>query len=142
MNKTRRNLFMLLLCRLCGDNALARVVLGTTHWEDVDEDGRKMHEQQLAKTWNDSSSKLLRFDLTESCARAFLDVILCQLEFGGNEKIPEGHGLPRFTPSRSTIVEDSTIKNDPKRTSMNDHQIIILCAFSRLLIAIGTDMWD
>ena len=72
----------------------------------------------------------------------FLDVILCQLEFGGNEKIPEGHGLPRFTPSRSTIVEDSTIKNDPKRTSMNDHQIIILCAFSRLLIAIGTDMWD
>ena len=129
MNKTRSNLFM--LGRLCGDNALARVVLGTTQWGEVDEFEREKYEQQLAKTfWNGSRSKLLRFDPTESCARAFLDVILGQLEFGGNEKIFEGRGLPRFTPSQSTIVEDSTIQIDPKRKSINDHLIMILCAFS------------
>ena len=141
MIKTRITPFM--FRQLCGDNALARVVLGTTHWREVDENEGKIREQQLAETfWNDSGSKL-RFHQTESSARAFLDVILGQLEFGGNEEISEGRGLPRFTPSQSTIAdsEDSSIHTDPERTSMNDHPIIILCVFSRLLIAIGTDSW-
>ena len=75
MIKTRRNLPM--LRQLCGDNALARVVLGTTHWGEVDEDEGKMREQQLAKTfWG---SKSLRFEQTKVSARAFLDFILGQL---------------------------------------------------------------
>ena len=128
-----------MLCQLCGDNALAKVVLGTTHWGEVDENKGKMHEQQFNKTfWKDSGLKSLRFDRKESSARAFLDVILGQLEFGGNEVILEGRDLPRFTSSQSTDV-DSTIQNDPERTGMNDHPVMILCVFSRLLLAIGTD---
>ena len=72
--KTRRNLPM--LRQLCGDNALARVVLGTTHWGEVDEDEEKMREQQFAKTfWG---SKSLRFGQTKESAWAFLDCILDQ----------------------------------------------------------------
>ena len=80
MIKTRRNLLM--LRRLCGDNSLARIVLGTTHWGEVDENKGKMREQQLVNTWNtmtDSGSKSLRFDQTKVSARAFLDAILGQL---------------------------------------------------------------
>ena len=67
--KTRITPFM--FRQLCGDNALARVVLGTTHWSEVDVDEGKKREQQLAETfWNDSGSKL-RFHQTESSARAF-----------------------------------------------------------------------
>ena len=105
--KTRMDLSM--LRQLCGDNALARVVLGTTNWGEVNEHVGEMREQQLAKTfWNSmtaSGSKLLRFDRTQRSARAFLDAILGQLEFGGNEEI---------------------------------HRVMILCDFS-LLIATGTD---
>ena len=71
-----------MLCQLCGNDALAKVVLGTTHWGEVDENKGKMHEQQLVNTWNtmtDSGSKSLRFDQTEVSARAFLDAILGQL---------------------------------------------------------------
>ena len=132
-----------MLRQLCGDNALARVVLGTTHWGEVDENEGRVREQRLAKTfWKDSGSKSLRFDQTESCSRAFLDVILGQLEFGRIEEIPEGPALPRFSSSQSTIqVVDSTIQNHHKRTSMNDHPVMILCVFSRLPIAIGADLW-
>ena len=84
--------------RLCGDNALARVVLGTTHWGE-DEKEEEMREQQLEKTfWNDSTSKSLRFDKTRESARAFLDAILSKL----------------------------------------NHSVMILCAFSRLIV-ISTD---
>ena len=128
-----------MLRQLCGDNTLARVVLGTTHWGEVDENEGKMREKQLAKIWKDSGSMSLRFDQTESCARAFLDVILGQLEFSGDGETPEGRDL-RFTSSQSTEV-DSTIQNDPERTNMKDHPVMILCVFSRLFIAIGTDSW-
>ena len=71
--------------------ALARVVLGTTNWGEVDKEVGENREQQLAKTfWNPmtaSGSKSLRFDKTEKSARAFLDVILGQMKFGGNEEI-------------------------------------------------------
>ena len=89
MGTTRRNLDM--FSQLCGDKALARVVLGTTNWGEVNELVGEMREQQLAKTfWNTmtaSGSKLLRFDRTEGSAWAFLDAILDQLEFGENEEI-------------------------------------------------------
>ena len=140
-SKICRNLSM--LCQLCGDNALARVVLGTTHWGEVDENEGRVREQRLANTfWRGSGSKSLRFDLTKRCSRAFLDVILGQLEVGRIEEILEGRAQarPRFSSSQSTIV-DSTIQNDPKRTNMNDHPVMILCVFSRLFIAIGTDLW-
>jgi hypothetical protein len=100
---TRRNIDM--FHQLCGDNALARVVLGTTYWEEVDEDKGKMLEQQFAESfWNSmaaSGSKLLRFARTRRSAQTFVDAILGELEFGGNSL-----------------------------------SVIILCDFSRLLIAI------
>jgi hypothetical protein len=77
--------------QLCGDKALARVVLGTTNWGEVDETVGQKREEQLAKTfWNTmtaSGSKSLRFDRTETSARAFLDAILDQLEFGENGEV-------------------------------------------------------
>ena len=79
---TRRNLDM--FCQLCGDKALARVVLGTTNWGEVDENIGATREQQLAKTfWNtmtDSGSKSFRFHRTKESACTFLDAILGQLE--------------------------------------------------------------
>ena len=66
-----------MLRQLCGDNAFPRVVLGTTHWGEVDEDEGKIREQQLAKSfWG---SKSLRFEQTKVSARALLDFILNQL---------------------------------------------------------------
>jgi len=86
---TRRNLDM--FHQLCGDKALARVVLGTTNWGEVNKDVGDRREAQLANTFWDnmtaSGSKLLRFDRTESSARAFLDAIFEQLKFGGNQEI-------------------------------------------------------
>ena len=70
--------------QLCGDKALARVVLGTTNWGEIEGDVGEEREQQLAKifwkTMIASGSKSLRFDITEGSARTFLDAILDQLE--------------------------------------------------------------
>ena len=89
MSTTRRNIET--FHRLCGDKALARVVLGTTKWGEVDDDVGEKREQQLSKTfWNTmiaSGSKMLRFDNTESSAWAILDAILGQLKFDGNKEI-------------------------------------------------------
>ena len=86
---TRRNLDM--FHQLCGNNALARIVLGTTNWGEVDENIGEKREQQLVETfWNTmtaSGSKSLRFDKTESSARAFLGAILDELKIGENEEI-------------------------------------------------------
>ena len=96
MGTTRRNLDM--FSQLCGDKALARVVLGTTNWGDVDEKVGEIREQQLAKTfWKSmtaSGSKLLRFDKTERSARAFVEaIVLDQSEFGGKEEILDDNFL-------------------------------------------------
>ena len=92
---TRKNLDM--FHQLCGDKALSSVVLGTTKWGEVDENVGKDREEQLAEKFFGgmvaSGSKVLRFDprprpsRTDRSARAFLDAILDQLEFGKNEKI-------------------------------------------------------
>ena len=77
--------------QLCGDKALARVILGTTNWGEVDEKKEKLEgrEKELAttflKTMIDSGSKMLRFVQTKESAWAFLDAILGQ--FYKNEKI-------------------------------------------------------
>jgi hypothetical protein len=80
---TLRNLEM--FSQLCGDKALARVVLGTTNWGEVSEDVGKKREQQLDKIfWSAmtaSGSKSLRFERTHESAEIFLDAILNQLEF-------------------------------------------------------------
>jgi hypothetical protein len=92
---TRRNLDM--FHQLCGDKALARVVLGTTNWGEVDENVGGKREEQLANTfWNSmtaSGSKLLRFDKTERSARAFVDAILGELKFDGNGEILDDNVL-------------------------------------------------
>ena len=77
--------------RLCGDKALARVVLGTTNWGEVNKERGEVRERQLAttfwKTMIDSGSKMLRFDDTKESARAFLNAILGQLKFDENGEI-------------------------------------------------------
>ena len=77
--------------QLCGENALARVVLGTTNWGEVEEHVGAQREEQLAETfWNTitaSGSKLLRFDKSQRSSRAFLNAILDQLEFDRNGEI-------------------------------------------------------
>ena len=89
MGTSRRNLDM--FHQLCGDKALARVVLGTTNWGEVEEAVGARREEQLAETFwkpmTSMGSKLLRFDKTERSARAFVDAILNQLKFGGSEEI-------------------------------------------------------
>ena len=86
---TRRNLDM--FYQLCGDKALARVVLGTTNWGEVEEDVGEKREKLFAETfWStmtSSGSNSLRFDKTERSAWAFLDVILGRLKYGENEEI-------------------------------------------------------
>ena len=71
--------------QLCGDNALARVILGTTNWGGVGKKTGKGREKDLAtnfwKTMIDSGSKILRFSQTKKSARAFLKTILSQLKF-------------------------------------------------------------
>ena len=78
---TRRNLDM--FDQLRGDKALARVVLGTTNWGEVEKDVAVERERQLATFWKpmtDSGSMLLRFDKTEESAVAFVNAILDQLK--------------------------------------------------------------
>jgi len=86
---TLRNLEM--FSQLCGDKALARVVLGTTNWGEVKDDVGKKREQQLDKTfWSTMTgpgSKSMRFLRTSASARVFLDTILNQLEFGADDDI-------------------------------------------------------
>ena len=86
---TRRNLDM--FHQLCGDKALARVVLGTTNWGEVEEDVGKNRETQLAKTfWKPmtaSGSKLLRFYKTEESAVTFVDAILGRLKSGEEDNV-------------------------------------------------------
>ena len=77
--------------KLCGDKALARVVLGTTKWGEVDENRGKDRERQLTeiywKAMIGSGSNTLRFNDTKESAWAFLDSILGQLKFDGNGEI-------------------------------------------------------
>ena len=74
--------------QLCGDKALARVILGTTNWEEIDKEKGKDRERDLAtnfwKTMIDSGSKLFRFYETKESALDILNVILGQLEFYSN----------------------------------------------------------
>ena len=86
---TRRNLDM--FHQLCGDKALARVILGTTYWGRVEGDEGVRREQQLAKTFwkpmTSSGSKLLRFDKTEKSAVGFVDAILDRLKSGEEDNV-------------------------------------------------------
>ena len=86
---TRKNLDM--FRKLCGDNALGRVILGTTNWGGVKEDEGSIREQDLVeifwKNMIELGSKPLRFDQTKESARAFLDAILKQLIFDENGEI-------------------------------------------------------
>jgi hypothetical protein len=101
---TLRNLKM--FSQLCGDNALARIVLGTTNWGEIDKDVGEKREQKLDKTfWSTmtaSGSKSLRFEQTHVSARAFLDAILNQLEFNENEGILKDNIVLR---SQDELVE-------------------------------------
>ena len=77
---TRRNLEM--FRRLCGDDALSKVVLGTTNWGEVSGEVGKRREGQLFDGfWKDlKRSNMLRFDQTLKSAQEFLDVILRQFD--------------------------------------------------------------
>jgi hypothetical protein len=68
--------------KLCGDNALASVVLATTWWSGVDEDTGNEREKQL-KTKPDfwagmisKGSKVFRQDSDEISARTIVDYLI------------------------------------------------------------------
>ena len=86
---TRRNLDM--FHQLCGKKALARVVLGTTNWGEVEEDVAVKRERQLVKTFwkpmTSSGSKVLRFDTTGESAMVFVDAILDRLKFSEEDNV-------------------------------------------------------
>ena len=69
---TRKTLEM--FCRLFGEDALSKVVLGTTNWEEVNEDVGQRRESQFAdRFWKDlKGSNRLRFYQTPESARDFL----------------------------------------------------------------------
>jgi len=75
---TRRNLDM--FRQLCGEKALAKVILVTTSWEEVTQDVGDRREKQLAdKFWKEMiilGSKMRRFHKTKTSALAILDDIL------------------------------------------------------------------
>jgi hypothetical protein len=73
---TRRNLEM--FRRFCGEDALSKVVLGTTNWGEVIEDVGRRRESQLADGFwkNLKGSTMMRFHQTQESARGFLEVIL------------------------------------------------------------------
>ena len=135
---TRRNIGM--FHKLCGDKDLARVVLWTTNWGEVDEEVGKNREEQLVETfWNTmtasgSTRKSLRFDKTEKSARAFLDAILGQMKFGGNEEIlddnllrtqKEGGNFDKVAP-----LSESTEKPKKKKNPKNLPTLILYSFFS------------
>ena len=75
---TLRNLKM--FRRLCGEDALKMVVLGTTNWGEVERDVGEHRERQLrGNFWKDMirlESKMRRFENTPSSAQGFLNFIL------------------------------------------------------------------
>lgn len=81
LGTTRRNLNM--FRKLCGEEALSRVILGTTKWADVLSDIGEQREKQLSdKFWKEMigfGSVVRRFDKTQESAQAILNVILDKL---------------------------------------------------------------
>jgi hypothetical protein len=73
---TRRNLAM--FRRLCGEDALAKVIIGTTNWGEVDLKVGEGREQQLCdKFWKDmAKSGVRRFENTPDSAKRICSVIL------------------------------------------------------------------
>ena len=86
---TRRNIDM--FHQICGDKALARVVLGTTNWGEVEEEVGKKREQNMDaafwKTTTASRSKSLRFDETQESAMVFVDTILDRLKSAEEDNV-------------------------------------------------------
>jgi len=78
----RRNLEM--FHRLCGDDALRNVVLGTTKWSRVSDDEGMGREDELQaihwKTMIDGGSTVRRFSSTTDSARKIVSVILDKFE--------------------------------------------------------------
>ena len=75
---TLRNLKM--FRRLCGEDALSKVILGTTNWGEIDEAVGTRREKELRENfWEDMisrGSEIRRFHKTQSSAQGFLDSIL------------------------------------------------------------------
>ena len=84
---TLRNLKM--FRRLCGEDALSKVILGTTNWGEIDEAVGTRREQELGETfWKDMTSRgseIRRFHKTQSSAQGFLDSILRNDPRAGND---------------------------------------------------------
>ena len=119
--------------RLCGDNALGRIVLGTTHWERLKVNVGKIREQQVVETWKNMielglGSKSLRFDRTKESASAFLDAILDQLELGEYETFDDISS--GFSLRTQNVQYDKMMKNLP---------VMILYSFLSIFILTLTD---
>jgi hypothetical protein len=135
---TLRNLDM--FSQLCGDNAFARIVLGTTNWGEIDKDVGEKHERQLDKTfWSimtSLGSKSLRFEQTHASALVFLDAILNKLEFGADEV--SLNGSTNITISSTTHMEN--FKSRAFSRSKNRDRIIKTTGDSVMVDGRSTDI--
>ncbi|KAH7925400.1 hypothetical protein BV22DRAFT_439623 [Leucogyrophana mollusca] len=57
-----------LIRNLCGEGTMSNVVVATTKWDTVREDVGLIHEQQVAKLWNYTGSRMARFSGTPKSA--------------------------------------------------------------------------
>jgi hypothetical protein len=71
---------LVMLNKLCGNDALSKVILVTTKWGDISADVGQRREQQLADTyWKemlDKGSEMARFMNTPESAWAIVDLIV------------------------------------------------------------------
>lgn len=78
LGTTRKNLEM--FRKLCGDDAIKNVILGTTKWGDVRKEVGYRREQQLAQEhWKhmlDKGAEMARFGDTHKSALTIVDLIL------------------------------------------------------------------
>jgi len=88
LGTSRRNLDM--FRQLCGEDALAKVILGTTKWGDIREGVGEERERQLSGTyWKemiDLGSRMERVEKSRESAWSIVNLILNRVE----EEMPEG----------------------------------------------------
>jgi len=73
--RSRKNVFE----GLCGKDALKKVILGTTKWDDVEPDVAKRRERQLENHWKDlfdHGARMTQFHNSKESAWAIVDLIL------------------------------------------------------------------
>jgi flagellar biosynthesis GTPase FlhF len=122
---------------LCGEDALSKVVLGTTNWGEVIEDVGQRREEQLAGFWkNLKGSTMMRFHQTQESARVFLEAILRE-SIRSPAKLSSAKLSKWQSRNRNKnrmIRQDDNLMRDPR-----DTDIVIPCASIHLPLPLLTD---